>query len=189
MAQKDNHQFYKYSIKKYGISPKGVQWNSKYTQYKRFEILTSFIQKEIKDSSIVDAGCGFADYYEYLSKNDLIPKSYIGIDCEQSMINLASKRFINLDFYVKNILEDNLFQTDYYICSGAMNILEKEEIFVFIQKCFEASNVGFIFNFLKNDPLTKVNFVDILNYSKTLSNDIKIEENYLENDISIFIKR
>lgn len=189
MAQKDNHQFYKYSIKKYGISPKGVQWNSKYTQYKRFEILTSFIQKEIKNSSIVDAGCGFADYYEYLSKNDLIPKSYIGIDCEQSMINLASKRFINLDFYVKNILEDNLFQTDYYICSGAMNILEKEEIFIFIQKCFKASRTAFIFNFLVNDPLTKVKIEDILEFCKQLTSNIEIKENYLDNDITILLKK
>ncbi len=44
MAQKDNHKFYKYAIKKYGISAKGVHWNSQYTQYKRFEVLTSFIK-------------------------------------------------------------------------------------------------------------------------------------------------
>ena len=82
-----------------------------------------------------------------------------------------------------------MFIADYCICSGAMNILSKEEIFVFVKKCFNASNIGFVFNFLKNDPLTKVNFLDILNYSKSLSNNIKIEENYLENDISVFIKR
>ena len=189
MAQKDNHTFYKSAIKKHGISAKGVHWNSQFTQYKRFEILTNFIKNEIQNSLIVDAGCGFGEYYNYLFDNQLKPKTYIGIDCEEKMIELASKRFLNTNFYVKNILNDELFVADYYICSGAMNILEKEEIFVFIQKCFEASNVGFLFNFLKNDPLTKVNFIDILNYSKKLSNKIKIEENYLENDISIFIKR
>ena len=105
------------------------------------------------------------------------------------MIELASKRFLDTKFYVKNILKDELFIADYYVCSGAMNILEKEEIFIFIKKCFEASNIGFVFNFLKNDPLTNVNFIDILNYTKTLSNNLKIQENYLENDISIFVKR
>jgi len=189
MAQKDNNKFYKPAILKYGISARGVHWNSKYTQYKRFEILTNFIKEEIKDSSIVDAGCGFGEYFNYLYDNNLKPKSYLGIDCEEEMINLASKRFLNVNFYVKNILKDELTKADYYICSGAMNILEKEEIFIFMKKCFENSNIAFIFNFLKNDPLTKIKINDIIDYSKTLSKEIKIEEKYLDNDVSIFLKR
>lgn len=186
---KKNNEFYTPTIKKYGISAKGVHWNSKYSQYKRFEVLTNFIENEIKKSNIIDAGCGFAEYYNYLFDNDLKPKSYIGIDCEEKMITLASKRFLNTSFYIKNIIEDELLFADYYICSGAMNILKKDEIFIFIKKCFEASEVGFVFNFLKNDSLTNVNFLDILNYSKSLSKKIEIKENYLENDISIFIKK
>ena len=189
MAQKDNHQFYKYSIKKYGISAKGVHWSSKYTQYKRFEVLTSFIKEEIRYSTIIDAGCGFGEYYNYLFDNDLKPKSYIGIDCEEDMINQAMKRFIDTKFLLKNILVDELFKADYYICSGAMNILEKEEIFIFIKKCFESSEIAFIFNFLVNDPLTKVNIKDIIDFCKKLSSNIQIKENYLDNDISILVKK
>jgi hypothetical protein len=85
MAQKDNHKFYKNAIKKHGISAKGVHWNSEFTQYKRFEILTSFIKNEIKDYVIVDAGCGFGEYFNYLFDNELKPKSYIGIDCEEKL--------------------------------------------------------------------------------------------------------
>lgn len=185
----NNYQFYNPAIKKYGISAKGVRWSSKYSQYKRFEVLTNFIENEIRESSIVDAGCGFAEYYNYLFDNNLKPKSYIGIDCEEEMITLASKRFLNTSFYIKDIIKDELVFADYYICSGAMNILKKDEIFIFIKKCFEASNMGFIFNFLKNDPLTNVNFLDILHYSKSLSKRVEIKEDYLENDISIFIKK
>ena len=47
MAKKVNHAFYKSVIKKYGISAKGVHWNSQFTQYKRFEVLTNFIKSEI----------------------------------------------------------------------------------------------------------------------------------------------
>ena len=185
----NNYKFYNPAIKKYGISAKGVRWSSKYSQYKRFEVLTNFIENEIRESNIVDAGCGFAEYYNYLFDNNLKPKSYIGIDCEEEMITLASKRFLNTSFYIKDIIKDELVFADYYICSGAMNILKKDEIFIFIKKCFEASNMGFIFNFLKNDPLTNVNFLDILHYSKSLSKRVEIKEDYLENDISIFIKK
>ena len=71
----ENKKFYKKSIEKYGISAKGVHWNSSYTQYKRFEVLTKFIKEEIGSSSIIDAGCGFAEYYNYLVSRLQIPPS------------------------------------------------------------------------------------------------------------------
>lgn len=63
MTKKKNTLFYKKAIDKYGISAQGVHWNSEFSQYKRFEVLTSFIKDSIKDSSIIDAGCGFGEYY------------------------------------------------------------------------------------------------------------------------------
>jgi ubiquinone/menaquinone biosynthesis C-methylase UbiE len=189
MAQKDNSSFYKKSIKEYGISARGVHWNSEYNQYKRFEILTKFIKDDIKDSTIIDAGCGFGEYYNYLFDNNLKPKSYIGIDCEKQMIELASKRFLNTKFLIKNILTDKLEPADYYICSGALSILTKDEIFKFINNCFAASNKAFIFNFLKNDPLTNVKVEEVIFHSKTLTKELRMEEKYLENDISIILKK
>jgi ubiquinone/menaquinone biosynthesis C-methylase UbiE len=189
MAYKDNHKFYNPAISKYGISAQGVHWNSTYTQYKRFEILTSFIEKKIVQSNIIDAGCGFGEYYSYLFDNNLKPKSYLGIDCEEKMIKLASKRFLEAKFDISNILEDKLIFADYYICSGAMNILGKDEVFIFIKRCLEASKIGFIFNFLKNDSLTKIDYIEVIDYCKKISNKIEIKEDYLDNDISIFIKK
>ena len=189
MAQRNNQEFYQKSIRKYGISAKGVHWNSQHSQYIRFEVLSDFIKDTIKNSSIVDAGCGFGEFYNYLFDNDLKPASYIGVDCELAMIELASKRFLNTEFYLQNILEDKLFIADYYLCSGAMNILEKEELFLFIKKCFEISNYGFIFNILKEDSFNKVSLDEILDYCKKLSEEIEIKDNYLDNDISIYLKK
>ncbi len=189
MTKNINNLFYSKSIKKYGISAKGVHWNSEFSQYKRFEILTSFIKDSIKESSIIDAGCGFGEYYNYLFDNNLKPKSYLGIDCEEQMIVLASKRFLNTKFLIQDILEDELIEADYYICSGAMNILKKEEVFIFIEKCFNASYKGFIFNFLKNDSLTTIKSSDIINFCSKLSKKILIKENYLNNDFSIHLKK
>ena len=189
MPQKKNTLFYEKSIERYGISAKGVHWNSEYSQYKRFEILTSFIKESIKNSSIVDAGCGFGEYYNYLFDNNLKPKSYLGIDCEDQMINLASKRFLNTEFKKQNILKDTLDFADYYICSGAMNILEEDEVFIFINKCFNNSKKAFVFNFLKNDSLTKVSKTQVVNHCLKLSSKIKIKEDYLSNDFSIYLKK
>ena len=51
----------------------------------------------------------FPSPFFYLFDNNLKPKLYLGIDCEKEMINFASKRFLNVDFYMKDILIDELF--------------------------------------------------------------------------------
>ena len=188
MINIDNHKFYERAINKYGISAKGVHWQSQFTQYLRFEIINSFIKEEIKKSSIVDAGCGFAEYFNYLKKSGLKPKSYIGIDLEEKMVTLSKSRFPDINFMVKDVLESTLPKADYYICSGAMNILRKKQMFKFIENCLNASNKGFVFNFLKADTLNNVSCEAIINFCETLDADIYIKDYYLENDITIFLK-
>jgi SAM-dependent methyltransferase len=184
-----NKQFYEQSVKEFGVSAQGVHWNSKYTQYKRFEIITKFIKKDIKNSTIVDVGCGFGEFYNYLEKNHKIPIDFIGIDCEKNMITISKKRFPNLKFYLKDILKDELIKADYYTCSGALNILSIEEIAIFIEKCYNSSKKGFIFNFLKNLTFNNITKDEILNICTKHTKNILIKENYLENDFSIFLKR
>ena len=183
----DNKKFYHDSIKEFGVSAQGVHWNNKYTQYKRFEILTKLIKKNIKSSTIIDVGCGFGEYYNYLLNNHKIPNKYIGIDCEEEMVTISKKRFPNQDFYIQNILYDKLLNADYYISSGALNILTIEEIDIFIKNCFENSNKGFLFNFLKHLTFNKIKEYEILDICKAYTDNIIIKENYLENDFTIFM--
>ena len=183
----DNSKFYHDAIKEFGVSAQGVHWNNKYTQYKRFEILTKLIKKDIKSSSLIDVGCGFAEYYNYLQNNNRIPSKYIGIDCENDMVTISKRRFPNQEFYKQNILYDDLINADYYISSGALNILTIDEINIFIKNCFENSNKGFLFNFLKNLTFNNIKQYEILDICKTYTNNIITKENYLENDFTIFM--
>ncbi|MEA2019058.1 MAG: class I SAM-dependent methyltransferase [Campylobacterota bacterium] len=182
-----NKKFYEQSIKEFGISAKGVHWNSKYTQYKRFEVITKFIKKDIKISSIIDVGCGFGEYYTYLENNHKVPKNFIGLDCEQDMVNISKKRFPFLEFHKKDILIDELIEADYYTCSGALNILSLEEIDIFIQKCFAVSKKGFIFNFLKNLTFNNIKQWEIIDIANQYTQNIKLKENYLDNDFTVFM--
>ena len=186
---KYNKEFYKDVIDRFGISHQGVHWQSKYTQYLRFEVLTSFIVDDIKSSNIVDAGCGFAEYFNYLNKYNLNPKKYIGIDLEEKMIRLSKKRFPHQSFYIKNILDERLLNADYYVSSGALNILTKDEMFLFIKKCYVASNKGFVFNFLKNETLNNVKYNEILDFCKSINKNPLVKNNYLYNDISVYLRK
>lgn len=94
MKKVDNKKFYKKAYEKYGISAKGVHWSSKSRQYIRFEVLTSFIKDQLKDSSLIDVGCGYGEYLNYLKNENKAFKSYLGIDCEGFMINICQKDFL-----------------------------------------------------------------------------------------------
>ncbi len=184
-----NKKFYAKSIKEYGITPGGVHWKNKKTQYKRFEILTNGIKNDIKSSSVVDAGCGFGEYYIYLQNNDLLPKSYYGIDCEAQMISIAKKRCNTSSFYKRNILKDILFEADYYVASGSLNLLNLEEMEIFIKRSFEHSKKGFVFNCLKGftfNNIEKAEVISLCNYYADASN-VTVIEGYLDNDFTIFM--
>jgi len=109
------------------------------------------------------------------------------MDCEQNMINIARSRFPNIDFFHQNILTDTLIPADYYTCSGALNILDKEEIKLFIKKCFEYSSKGFVFNYLKNETFYDISQNEIIEICEKLTQNIKLKENYLENDFTILM--
>lgn len=188
MPRIDNKKFYLAALKTHGISAKGLHWYSKEVQLQRFEVLLSLLPS-LEEKTIVDAGCGFGDLYLYLQEQHKIPKNYIGIDtlkemCEQAFINTQ------MDILHKDILTDALPQADYYICSGALNILHPYETFLFIRNCFLASNQSFAFNVLYGDKVSEtynyMNKKQIENYAKELDvTEIVYKEGYLENDISV----
>jgi len=182
--------------KKYGLRAEALGWKSTQTQKIRFDILTNFIKDDIKDSTIVDAGCGFGDYYFYLEQNNLLPKKYIGIDIENFMCKIAQKR-TSQTIIQKNIIKDKLVVADYYICSGAMSLLDTKRYQAFILNVLKYAKKGFVFNIItnktinskSNSPLFFRTQDEVINFCKNFDVDIKICDKYLDNDFTIFLKK
>lgn len=184
----NNHLFYKKAILKYGLTARGVHWDSSFTQYLRFEVILQFIEN-LNDSSIVDVGCGFGEFLCFLEYKKIKAKEYLGIDCEEQMIKISKSRFKTNNFLVKDVLKDTLIKKDYYICSGALNLLEFKEFKVFIKNCFKNSQKAFIFNFLIKKSFTNINKEEVISFCQTLTSKISIECNYLENDCTIKLEK
>ena len=182
-----NKKFYEQSLKKHGISAQGVHWKNKFTQYKRFEVITEFIKDEIKTSTLSDAGCGLGEYYNYLSIFELLPYEYTGIDCEENMLKICEKRFPNINFQLKNLLYEDPDTVDYFVCSGAMNTMTFDQCSLFIKRCFHASKKGFVFNFLQSLTLNGIPPYEILALCEDLTDKIYFKEGYLDNDFTIFM--
>jgi SAM-dependent methyltransferase len=188
MPRINNEKFYTNAIKLHGQSARGLNWTSSAHQSIRFDKILELLPKDLSSSVVVDAGCGFGDFYLHLRANGRTPHKYIGIDSLKEMCELASRK-TDQEIQNRDICKDKLPAADYYICSGALNILTPFETVQFIQNCYKASKKGFIFNVLHGDKES-----DTYNYLSThtiknIAQELKVnrvimQEDYLENDIT-----
>lgn len=188
MPRVDNEKFYTSAINIHGISPQGVNWSSKETQEVRFKTILQMLPNDLQGLSIVDAGCGFGDFYTYAVKKKH-EFSYIGIDSLSDMYSIASDK-TGCEILILDICTDAIPDATFYICSGAMNVLERFETHLFIRKCFEASEKGFIFNILhgskKSETYNYFTTLDIQNIANDLGvKKVVFKDGYLDADITV----
>jgi len=189
MKRTNPTQIYLSSIKKHGYTPKGLCWSSNAHQQIRFEIILDMLPTDIVDCKIGDAGCGFGDFYIYLLNNNKSIKKYIGIEVIEQISKEAQKR-TGCDILHKNITKEDIPVVDYYICSGALNIMGKFDAILFISKCYKASKKGFIFNTLhgtkKSDLFNYFTKNEIKLIAKNLdAREVIFKDGYIDNDITV----
>lgn len=186
MSRVDTTVFYDASIRQYGISARGVQWRSKASQEIRFDQLLKLLPSDA--SEIMDVGCGFGDLYLYLPKQNRENLSYKGIDILEKMVGEARNR-TNQTIEQCDALKDPLPHAEFYVCSGAMNILTRYESHQFIQRCYAASKRGFIFNFLEGKDRSHIyNYLlacDVEALGKSLGARMEWRQGYFESDCTV----
>ena len=179
----DNGRFYASGINNHGYTPQGLRWHSKHSQEVRFDQLLSLLPHDAQ--SIVDAGCGFGDLYGYLRSQGWRSLDYVGLDSLQIMVDEALRR-TQVPIYHCDILLDPLPESEFYLCSGALNILTHDAAFLFIERCFRVSSRGMIFNFLEgNDKSKTFNYLlksEIERLGEKLGARVVFRRDYYESD-------
>jgi SAM-dependent methyltransferase len=187
MPRVDTDTFYRNALERYGHTPQGAHWESARSQRVRFEVLRRLLPADLSAVSLVDMGCGLGDLFRYLEIRSDLPGTYIGIDVVEPMVEIARQR-TGEEVLLLDALRDPLPQADYYLCSGAMNTLTREETRQFIERCLAASGVGFIFNLLRGaDDCETFNYwqpEEIESLARELGADCVIETGYLYQDFS-----
>ena len=190
MARIDQKDFYQNNYDTYGVSAQGVAWDSLQTQKRRFSAIASCIGA-LKQDSMVDAGCGFGDFYLYLKERDTLPKTYIGLDLCAPMVAEAKVR-TGCKILQKDILRQSIPVADWYVASGSMNLLTRMETGLFIQRCFEKSRKGFVFNLLEGrEREGKYSYWtphEIRLLCQSLDAKIETKEGYLEGDFTVILR-
>lgn len=188
-------EYYSQKILANGPHSRGVDWNSKESQYIRFEQLCDVIRRD--RFSILDYGCGYGELINFLT-NQHTDFEYNGYDISEEMLNAARNQFgENFKSQFMNSLSADKY--DYVVASGLFNVkldlasnLEwNTYILNTICQMNELSRYGFSFNaltkysdaeFLKDylyysDPLQLFDYCK-KNFSKnvTLKHDYELYE-------------
>jgi SAM-dependent methyltransferase len=192
MPRVETDHFYRRSLERHGHTAEGVQWNSTHSQHARFEILRQFLPEDLSTLTLADAGCGLGDFYSFLDTQGSRPDRYVGLDVVEPMVEAARLR-TGCEILLLDILQEPLPQADYYVCSGAMNTLTREETRAFIERCFMASTRGFVFNLLLGqDSSQHYNLClpeDVREWTRHLDAGIEIADGYLHDDFTVALTR
>jgi len=102
--------------------------------------------------SVLDIGCGFGDFYRYLSDN-ACNVQYVGYDINPKLIGIAKVKYPNAEFSVKDIQIESFPSFDFIVSTSTFNLtLKEEENYSFIKEvlkiCFEHAKRGVAVDFL-----------------------------------------
>lgn len=141
-------EFYKKLNQSNGLGSPQNLWATQDRQISRFKKSTEAIN--FSGVSILDIGCGYGDFYQYLIDNEIVPKLYTGIDLLTEHCNVAKNNLpATCAIIAGNFLEASLEQAEYCVLSGALNYYDQgwfsfaHEV---IDKMWSLATIGIIFN-------------------------------------------
>ena len=182
----------------HGHAPKALGWD-KGKQFLRFHQLTS--NWDLAGASILDVGCGFGDFVDYLRAMNIEGCTYTGIDLVGEFIAEGTRRFGSAKAtFRQTALEDYPPPAtfDYVIASGVFNLRVEgadgyEEIRRGLTRMFGLSNIALSADFIsdKVDYAHEHNFNSapetILSMAYGLSRNVVLRNDYFPFEFCVTI--
>jgi len=190
--------YYNQRIVDYGANLDALQWNSKHSQDKRYEVIYSLIDPTCKQ--LLDLGCGLGDFYLY-AKQKHATFQYIGIDISEKMICHAQRAYPSGTFRCANLqwLSPRI-KVDTIVASGLINLrMAQHEAYVkhTLEAMLKRASKQVIINMLatnsKRHKHSKAfvynNEALIREYLSDKPYTVKRYDGYLNNDVSLLITK
>lgn len=185
-------------FREHGYSPKSLGWN-KGNQFLRFHQLTS--DWNLNGTKILDVGCGFGDFVDYLNYLNVSECFYLGLDLVKAFVDEAKARHktSNVKFIRQDFLDADFSENvDYSIASGVFNLSlenddEYEHLYQNMEKMFRLSSTAMSLDFLsdKVEYSHKHNFIfspeKILSMAYNFSRNVVLKNTYFPFEFSITI--
>lgn len=189
-------EFYDRRVAEFGHDPRACDYGRAESQRRKFQALSDAL--DYRGRSVLDVGCGFADYADFLraAHEDV---RYAGVDLSPAMIERARALHPALDLRVGNILEEPA-QADFDIVSanGIFYLLgmEAPELMPrLVRAMFTRCREAVVFNSLSTwasaqeagefyaDPIAT------LEWCRQISPWVTLRHDYLPHDFLVVIRR
>lgn len=195
---------YRAALAKYGASFETTLWRSREAQQKRFDAMIGMVNFEFM--TVLDAGCGLADFAARMIERGVVYRNYIGIDALEEMVEACEYRglprttFRLADFATELGVFAEI-EHDYAVFSGSLNTMTEPHAREVIDTAFKHAKRGVVFNFLSNHPHPKWQHADLgparrfdtiawFQWALDLTPFVKFNQAYLEgHDATIVLER
>lgn len=187
--------FFNKLVEKHGYSPKSLAYSGEKSQKIKFNIVT---EVGIEDNcSVLDVGCGFGDYFNYLKQRGIKNVKYCGIDISNKIVDLAKEKNSLVNVIQGNVLDLSDDEKYDYVISLGFNCVKTgtnwETLTQVLDKMWKLSKKGIAYNavstFSEAKP-RKIYFVSpakVIDYIMTnLTYKVVFRHDYMPHDFTIF---
>ena len=186
--------WYEDKVREFGFDHRGLGYRSRSAQEKRFEALLAL--GDFDGRSLLDVGCGFGDFLEFLQARGIEPR-YTGLDICEPMVERCRERFGHASFIEADVLGfEPTERYDYVIASGIFG-LESPEVRARIRptlaRMFSWSRRGLAVNFLSGraprqaEGRVYLEPAEVLGMGLALTPAARLDHTYLPNDFTMYL--
>lgn len=179
-------------------------WASKYSQERRFEVVTQMCF--LTGKRILDAGCSRGDFAAFMLERGVEYGRYVGIDGLCDVIEYAQSRGLrHAEFYCGDILQqpDVLRTGDPQIItiSGTLNTMTDDAAMAVLDAAWPAAGETLIFNFLSDRvgpeappqeyPSRRLPTLKLLDWALAQTPDVQFRQDYFPHghDATIMMRK
>ena len=183
------------AARQHGGGFSSLLWATPKSQRLRFDAICRI--HELSGKSVLDAGCGLADFMEYLLENKINIADYTGLEAVDALAdeaegrNYPGCRIIRADF-VRDPAK-MFVGADVIVFSGSLNTIEDAAFYQTLSRAFDAAAEAVVFNFLSSAALAGRDYLvwrrleHVLGFLNRLPGDVTTLYDYLQGDCTVAV--
>ena len=190
---------YQAAARRHGAGFGSLLWASPATQAARFAALVR--AADPAGRSVLDVGCGRADFLDYCVAAGRAPAEYYGLEAVPALADAAARKphanmtILRGDFIAEPV---RMFVgAEVVAISGALNTLDTRNFYATVRTAFAATAHALAFNFLSSPLLAAAPYLvwhpaaEVLKFARSLDRDadVRVLDNYLDGDTTIAIAK
>jgi SAM-dependent methyltransferase len=185
------------AAQRHGAEFSSLLWASPKTQGDRFDAIAAAV--DLVGKSVLDVGCGRADFLDYLVGRGIVPSTYVGIEAVPALAEAArAKPYANVMIVEADFVDEpsRLFVgAQAVVISGALNTMDDGMFYASIRRAYDAASECLVFNFLSSPRLAGTPYLhwrrarEVERFARDHAGWVTTVDEYLPGDCTIVMGR